>query len=176
MIETALAKLVTLKVGATVLAVTATGGVALAAANGALPNPLASASATPSAHATGAPADKGKKAGESAAPGAKGTPSPSLVGLCRAYTAKVGDNPGKALENPAFTVLITTAGGIDKVAAYCDTLLAAEKGKPSTRPSTRPSVVPSRSAGKPDARPTPEASRTGAPGGDHRPTGTPTAR
>ncbi|MEU4714647.1 hypothetical protein AB0F73_13450 [Micromonospora purpureochromogenes] len=163
MLNTALAKLLTLKVGATALAVTATGGVALAAANGTLPNPLTGASAKPSAHATGTPADKVK--GEKS-PGAKGTPSPSLVGLCRAYTVKAGDNPGKALESPAFTVLITTAGGREQVAGYCTTLLAAEKGKPSHRPS----VMPSHPTGKPDARPTPqETTRTGGPGGDHKP-------
>ena len=175
MIQTALAKLLTLKAGATVLAVTATGGVALAAANGALPNPLTTTSATSSAHATGAPADKDHKGGESAAPGGKGTPSPSLVGLCRAYAAKAGDNPGKALENPAFTVLITTAGGTEKVAAYCDALLATAKGKPSTRPSTRPTAVPSRSAGKPETLPT-AGTHTDAPGGGHKPTSTPTTR
>ncbi|MEU5787467.1 hypothetical protein ABZ754_07035 [Micromonospora purpureochromogenes] len=167
MLQTALAKLLTLKVGATALAVTATGGVALAAANGTLPNPLTEASAKPSAHATGAPKPKGEKS-----PGAKGTPSPSMVGLCRAYTAKAGDNPGKALENPAFTVLITTAGGREQVAAYCDTLLAAEKAKPSHRPST----TPSHPTGKPDGRPSPqETARTGGPGGGHQPS-TPTAR
>ncbi|WP_346538578.1 hypothetical protein [Micromonospora sp. DPT] len=163
MLHTALAKLLTLKVGATALAVTATGGVALAAANGTLPNPLTGASAEPSAHATGTPADKAK--GEKS-PGAKGIPSPSLVGLCRAYTAKAGDNPGKALESPAFTVLITTAGGREQVAGYCTTLLAAEKGKVSPRPS----VTPSHPTGKPDARPTPqETTRTGGPGGGHKP-------
>ncbi|SCG51592.1 hypothetical protein GA0070614_2025 [Micromonospora coxensis] len=172
MLETALAKLLTLKAGATVLAVTATGGVAVAAANGALPHPLTEAGAKPSAHATGAPADKGTTTGST---GAKGTPSPSLVGLCRAYVAKAADNPGKALENPAFTVLVTTAGDREKVAAYCDSLLAAEKGKPSGRPSTRSSVTPSRPAGKPDVRPgAPESPRTEHPGGGHRPSTPPT--
>ncbi|SCG65097.1 hypothetical protein [Micromonospora halophytica] len=172
MLETALAKLLTLKAGATVLAVTATGGVAVAAANGALPNPLTEAGAKPSAHSTGTPADQGKNTGPT---GAKGTPSPSLVGLCRAYVAKATDNPGKALENPAFTVLVTTAGDREKVAAYCDTLLTAEKGRPSGRPSTRPSAAPSRPAGKPDTRPTaPETPRAENQGGGHRPSAPPT--
>ena len=34
------------------------------------------------------------------------TPSPSLRGLCQAYTAHAADNPGKALDNPAFAALI----------------------------------------------------------------------
>lgn len=157
MLKTALAKLLTLKVGAAALAVTASGGVALAAANGALPNPMAAPSAKPSAHATGKPADAGEKAKVAPSAG-KGSPSPSLVGLCRAYRAGAGDNPGKALENPAFTVLIDTAGGKDNVAAYCDTLLATAKGKPSDAPSARPTSHPS---GKPADRPTaPEAKPT----------------
>jgi hypothetical protein len=55
-----------------------------------------------------------------------GTPRPSYVGLCRAYNAGVGSAPGKALDNPAFSSLIRSAGGRDKVAAYCAALLAAE--------------------------------------------------
>lgn len=165
MLETALAKLLTLKVAAAaVVTVAATGGVALAAANGALPNPLSSdgSKAKPSAHATGEPSPN---AGKSAAADAKGTPSPSLVGLCRAYKAGAGDNPGKALENPAFTVLITTAGDKEKVAAYCEALLAAHKsdhGAPTNRPSGAPSTHPT---GKTDRHPTgaPTNKSTGAP-------------
>ncbi|SCL39049.1 hypothetical protein GA0070624_6431 [Micromonospora rhizosphaerae] len=170
MLNTALAKLLTLKAGATVLAVAATGGVALAAANGTLPNPLSEPSAKPSAHATGKPSDAGDKGNGPA--GAKGTPSPNLVGLCRAYRAGVADSQGKALENPAFTVLITTAGGKDKVAAYCDKLLANEKGKPSKEAGA--TATPSHPAGKPATRPTPaETPGTEAPGG-HKPTALPT--
>lgn len=171
MLETALAKLLTLKAGATVLAVTATGGVALAAANGTLPNPLSDPSAKPSVHATGKPSDAAKGKGPS---DAKGSPSPNLVGLCRAYQAGVADNPGKALENPAFTVLITAAGSEDdaKITAYCDTMLANEKGKPSKEP-VRPTGTPSHPAGKPETRPTTaETPGTDAPGG--KPTSLPT--
>jgi hypothetical protein len=50
-------------------------------------------------------------------------PSPSPAGLCRAYIA--GGDHGKVLDNPAFTALITYAGGRDKVDAYCDGMLAA---------------------------------------------------
>ncbi|MFE9691304.1 hypothetical protein [Micromonospora sp. NPDC005806] len=171
MSQIALAKLLTLKVGAAVVAVTATGGVAFAAATGTLPNPLTDPSAKPSAHATGKPsdaADKGKGAGD-----AKGSPSPNLVGLCRAYRAGAGDNPGKALENPAFRVLITTAGDQEKVAAYCDRLLATEKGKPSQ--AARPTATPSHPAGKPGARPTTApTARPDAPDAGHKPTARPT--
>ncbi|NES16824.1 MULTISPECIES: hypothetical protein [Micromonospora] len=166
----ALAKLLTLKAGTAVLAVTATGGVALAAATGTLPTPLTEAGATPSAHATGKPseaADQGKGPA-----GAKGDPSPNLVGLCHAFTAGAGDNPGKALENPAFRVLITTAGDREKVAAYCETLLAAEKVRPSQ--AARPTATPSHPTGKPGARPTSAGStRTHAPDAGHKPTARP---
>lgn len=149
MLEIALAKLLTLKVAAaTLVGVAATGGVALAAANGVLPNPLNSGhGAKPSTHASGAASVDADK------PEAKGSPSPSLVGLCRAFTAGAGDNPGKALENPAFSVLITTAGGKEEVAEYCDTLLA-EQGNaavPTDRPGGGPATHPT---GKPDSQPT----------------------
>ncbi|MBM0226004.1 MULTISPECIES: hypothetical protein [Micromonospora] len=162
MLETALAKLLTLKVGATALAVAATGGVALAAATGTLPDPLTAPSAKPAAHATGKPADKADQ-GKGSPAEAKGSPSPNLAGLCRAYRAGAGDNPGKALENPAFRVLITTAGAKEQVAAYCDTLLATEKGK------ARPTATPSHPTGQPQTRPTPaKTERPEAPGGHQR--------
>jgi hypothetical protein len=118
MIKTALAKVLTLKAAAVLAAVSA-GGVALAASTGALPNPLDhSPSGTPaSAHATANPGPAN----------AHGTPSPSLVGLCHAFVAGAGADHGKALESPAFTVLITTAGGKDKVDAYCAALLASSE-------------------------------------------------
>jgi hypothetical protein len=171
MLETALAKLLTLKVaGAAAVAVVATGGVALASANGVLPNPMSdNANVQPSPHATGKPSaqsatSSGEKGGAS--------PSPSLVGLCRAYKAGAGDNPGKALENPAFTALITTAGAREKVAAYCDTLLAQKDTK--TTPTARPTDArPSHTAGKPDSTPTSVPSK---PAGGDRPTAAPTAR
>lgn len=162
MLETALAKLLTLKVAAAAVAtVAATGGVALAASSGALPNPLGSddPKAKPSAHATGKPSADADGKGNA-------SPSPSLVGLCRAYKAGAGDNPGKALENPAFSVLITTAGDKEKVAAYCDTLLAAQKGDktpggPSTRPGGASETHPT---GKPDSHPSGPATKpTSAP-------------
>ncbi|WP_319461780.1 hypothetical protein [Micromonospora sp. RTP1Z1] len=171
MLETALAKLLTLKVGATALAVAATGGVALAAATGTLPDPLTAPTAKPSAHATGKPAHAGDR-GKGSPAESKGTPSPNLVGLCHAYRAGVGDNPGKALENPAFRVLTTTAGTKERVAAYCDTLLANEKGGPGK--AARPTATPSHPIGRPQTRPTQaKTDRPEAPGG-HRPTAPPT--
>ena len=129
MIKTAMAKLLTVKAAA-VVAATAAGGVALAAGTGTLPDSLGVGDhAKPSAHAS--PSEQ---------PRGKGSPSPSLIGLCRAYQAGAGDNPGKALENPAFRALVDAAGDTDKVTSYCTTLLAKHGDK---------AAKPSRSAGKP---------------------------
>ncbi len=143
------------------------GGVALAAATGHLPSqlggtPAAASSAKASASATATPS-----ATESSKSHPTASPSPSLRGLCQAYTAGVGSNPGEALDNPAFTALITAAGGKDKVAAFCTSLLAAKPnhratphptGKPSSLPTQAPTAHPT---GKPTAIPT--AHPTGKP-------------
>ncbi len=159
MLKTALAKLATAKVAIALLAVGG-GGVALAAGSGNLPGvgspdshptgrPSISVTASENAsHSTAAAAagTKSAEAGKSHAP--SGTPSPNLHGLCTAFNAGAGDNPGKALDNPAFTVLITTAGGKDKVVDYCKGVVASASaahpteadshGSPSTHPSGEP--------------------------------------
>ncbi|PZF86176.1 hypothetical protein C1I93_28045 [Micromonospora endophytica] len=81
----------------------------------------------------------------------------ALAGLCEAYAAGAADNPGKALENPAFTELVEAAGGADKVQDYCADALSDESRR-------RPSIAPP-ATGRPSDRPTP------APGG-----GAPTSR
>jgi hypothetical protein len=167
MLKTTVLKLLTVKVAAAAAITTvAAGGVALAASTGALPNPLhgqglaaASAEASDPAAKHSPAADKdGKedKDGKSAT----GNPSPSLVGLCHAYSAGNKTERGKALDNPAFTALITTAGGRDKVDAFCQTLLA----------SAKPSTAASHPAGSPDN----DSHPTGAPTG--HPTGRPSAK
>jgi len=141
-------KLLAAKVGiAAALAAAATGGVALAAAahtqtesahltppagtsvaapgrDGA-PTPKASKPAVPplSSHAAAVPA-------KPTPPGAAGShssasPSPSLRGLCVAYLAN-GIAGGKRIDNPAFSALVTAAGGQDKITAYCVTLLSTD--------------------------------------------------
>ena len=139
MIKTALAKVLTVKAAAVLAAVSA-GGVALAATTGALPSPFdhTPAGAPTSAHATAKPT-----AGPA---GANATPSPSLIGLCQAYLAGAGADHGKALDNPAFTALITAAGGRDKVDAYCASLPTSAAGNatnshPSAPPATHPTVT-----------------------------------
>jgi hypothetical protein len=176
MLKTALAKIATAK-AALVLAAVGGGGVALAAGSGHLPGvgapdqhagDRATTSVSGSAHASSGhgaanAAAHGSGAAAAATPAGRaatpnGSPSPNLRGLCTAYSAGVAANPGKALANPAFTVLITTAGGKDQVAGYCTTLLATPAGaaasshpgsaadpQPSTRVShpTGPEDTPS---------------------------------
>jgi hypothetical protein len=137
MLKTALAKALTVKAAA-IAAVAVGGGVALAATTGVLPNPLSGSSGKPSAS---------HSANADHSPGAKGSPSPNLEGLCKAYAAKPEGERGKALQSPAFQALITAAGGQDKVTAYCTTLLPSAKptepgGKPSGVPTAKPSGVP----------------------------------
>ena len=139
-------KLLAAKVGiAAALAAAATGGVALAAAahtqtESTHPAPPVSTSVaapsrdgTPTPKATkpaAAPASSHAAAvsAEPTPPGAAGShasasPSPSLRGLCVAYLAN-GIAGGKRIDNPAFSALVTAAGGKDKVITYCVTLLS----------------------------------------------------
>ena len=120
------------------------GGVALAAATGHMPANLtgkpaaAGSAAAAAAPATATPGARGESASHPTA-----SPSPSLRGLCQAYTAQVSSSPGKALDSPAFTALITAAGGKDSVTAFCTSLLATHPGNaPSSHPTGKPSSHP----------------------------------
>ena len=99
-------------------------GVALAAATGHLHAGIGGSPASGSASASAAATSSSKTHGNSNSP----SPSPSMRGLCRAYTSR-GSNPGKALDNPAFSALIRAAGGKDNVSAYCTRELASKPGK-----------------------------------------------
>lgn len=156
------------------------GGLTLAASTGSLPAPAQNA-AHDLVGAPAADADDTEDATEdatdegNATPKPSASPSPSLIGLCRAYSAGVKDANGKALENPAFTFLITTAGSKEAVNAYCTTLLAtAPGGKPTALPTQahKPTAHPT---GKPSDHPTgkPSTHPTGS-SGDHA-TGKPEA-
>ena len=142
------------------------GGVALAAATGHMPANFTGkpAAASSTAAATHMPAARGESASHPAA-----SPSPSLRGLCQAFTAQVSSSPGKALDNPAFTALITAAGGKDSVTTFCTSLLATHPGNaPASHPAGKPSSHPTPAntthpTGKPSVLPT-----------DH-PTGKPTS-
>ncbi|MGE5290745.1 MAG: hypothetical protein ACM3ML_26850 [Micromonosporaceae bacterium] len=152
MIGTSIARVLTLKVAAAAAALAA-GGVALAAGTGHLPTHLGPA--TPAAHTSSASTPS-----PSHHRGSTATPSASLYGLCHAYTAGAGANPGKALQNPAFAGLIAAAGGKDNVQAFCAGVLKAgpghsanahQRGTPSSHPKGKPSTHP---AGQPPSHPT----------------------
>src|SRR6266545_2647341 len=154
MLKTTVAKLLSVKLAAAAAAATAaTGGVALAAATNNLPDAAQSAAhdvfnaPSPDSKASQVTDTAGKPDAKSThAP--KGTPSPSLRGLCNAYQAGATSNDGKAKDNPAFKALFTAAGGADKVAAYCTNLV----GAPSTHPSGKPTALPT--AEHPSGEPT----------------------
>lgn len=170
-VKPVLAKLLAVKALAVTASVAGLGGVALAAATGSLP-PAAQNAAHDlvGAPAASSPSDAARQDAShkpTAAPTPEATPSPSLVGLCRAYGAGVATAQGKALDNPAFTVLITAAGGEAGVPAYCTTLLA-------TAPGGKPTALPTQAQShKPETHPTnaPDTHPTGAP--DTHPTGAP---
>lgn len=149
------------------------------AATGHLPANLAGspAPASPATNAAVIPSASGKPASHPAS-----SPSPSLRGLCQAYAGRAGSNPGRVLDDPAFSALVTAAGGTGKVAAFCTSLLATPAasgspshpgGKPSslpspastTHPAGKPATVPaSHPTGKPATVPTLPASHpTGKP-------------
>jgi hypothetical protein len=170
-LKTAAAKLVAAKVVAgAAVAAAATGGVALAAATNHASGPAnhdtRPAVAASGTHPTGTPsAEPGRPSplptptspgrpsaahpSSATSHAAQGSPSPSLVGLCTAYQAGVANNPGRALDNPAFTALITAAGGKDNVIAYCTAILASHPTEPpnthpdaSTHPTGPPATPP----------------------------------
>lgn len=139
MLKIALANLLTVKIAAAAAA--AAGGIALAAATGTLPGqhheepaPTADTNivATTSTKTTSASAGPEKKPDNSA------SPSPSLKGLCQAYTAGAGSEHGKAHDNPAFSALVTAAGGADRVPAFCADLLDEKPGKSDDKSSHTP--------------------------------------
>lgn len=174
--RTAFAGLLSLKAALAALALTATGGVALAAANGALPGPLGGSEAdvVTSAPATALPSATGAPSGQATtSTGGPDGPSPSaaLVGLCRAYRADAGDNPGRTLENPVFSGLIAAAGGRDKVADYCDRVLDGNHGRPGGPASDRPGARPTDKPGRPSGAPSGPAGKPTTPAG---PAGKPT--
>ncbi|SFR29877.1 hypothetical protein SAMN04488564_12266 [Lentzea waywayandensis] len=135
MLKTALANVLTVKIAA--VAAAAAGGIALAAATGTLPGqpreePVLPTSTnvvttTPDTTKT-KPSTPDEKRDNGAAP------SPSLKGLCQAYTSGAGAEHGKAHENPAFSALIMAAGGADAVPAFCADLLADKSGRSDNAP------------------------------------------
>ena len=154
-VKTLLASLLAAKGLAAAATVASISGVALATATGSLP-PAAQNAAH---NFVGAPAPAASHSVQvddetepTSVPSPKATPTPSLVGLCRAYNAGVANSKGKALDNPAFSVLIVAAGSEDAVATYCTGLLAsAPGGKPTALPTQAQGHTPA--GGPPSAHP-----------------------
>jgi hypothetical protein len=154
------------------------GGVALAATTGHLPSNLTGtpAAARSAASTTAMPSANGKLASHPTS-----SPSPSLHGLCHAYTGNVASSPGKALDNPAFSALITVAGGKDKVPAFCASLLATRPGnRPTSHPGGKPSSLPAPAntthpGGKPTTVPTGHPTHKPTTVPTNHPTGAPTS-
>jgi len=106
------------------------------------------------------------------------TPTANIRNLCIAIDATRGASRAKALDDPAYAVLITAAGGKDAVAAYCAAVLGAGPGSSSAQPgnpsSDQPPSTPASSpagsptpTGPPSTTPPPSPTRT-------HPTGPPT--
>lgn len=160
MIQALLTKLLTVKVAAAAAGVAVAGGVAFAAGTGTIPNPLRQP--VPSSQAT-----------PSLPPQASPAPSESmaLIGLCRAYLTEATNNPGTAIDAPAFQPLITAAGGKENITGYCTEVIAVAPVEGQDLPPARgaPTSTPSHPSG---AAPTPSHPSGATPTPSH-PTGPP---
>jgi hypothetical protein len=143
MLSTALSKILAAKaLAAVVLVAGATGGVALAANASSAPSSSDETAATSTATADadneeGANPDAGSDATAAPAPDATKAPSPepSILGLCKAWSAGATDNPGKAAENPAFRSLVEAAGSAADVPGFCAVRERTEQpGRSATAP------------------------------------------
>lgn len=126
-----LAKLLTVKGAAVAAATVAASGAAVAAAT-----------VLPPSSPSGRPAAQPNVAAPAAADAEKGSPSPSLAGLCQAVEAMPSQARVKALESAAFQALIAAAGGNDEVTQFCATLTPGvpQKADPAASHPARPSV------------------------------------
>jgi len=158
----AIGRIGAIKVTALAVSVVGIGGVALAATTGTLPAPAQDAAHS----AFGAPpARSAARPSTTPSQQPKASPSPSLPGLCVAYNAQPVEDRGKALQSPAFTALVTAAGGPEMVEDFCADLVPAQPGTTPSHPDGAPGTAP----GNPDHP-------TGPPREPGRPSGTPAAR
>lgn len=168
MIKTALAGLLTAKILVPAVAAATVGGVALATATGIPSSPEDVPSGPPAKVTT-------SRVPDSSPAGGPHSPEGGLAGVCTAYNAGAAER-GKAMESMAFRVLVTKAGGKDKVAAYCADLLDDRPGKPDSAPSADP-TTPAHRGGSPTERPTPPVTTPDHPAPQsppEHPTGSPT--
>jgi hypothetical protein len=168
-------KVFTMKAAAAALvAVLSIGGVA-AAASGLIPgkpSPVVDqvpattgADAAAAGRTAVADTDEGAHAGSAGGQGSAVGPDasgPARAGLCRAWQAGRGGDNGSWEDSVAFQALVDAAGGADKVAAYCEDVVAGGGAGAHGQDRTPRSSVSPPSSGPP-ADPGPPAS-TG-PGG-----------
>ena len=165
------------KVGTAVAGLTlALGGTAFAAYSGSLPSaaqnlahrvigaPAAPPTSVPPQHpsATSSESEDAASATESARAAASGSATPvgpdasgpAAFGLCTAWTAHQSNGASvNAEDSVAFKNLATAAGGSDKIAAYCATVMQpSSSSRPEGRPSNLSTV--SHPTGRPSTLPT----------------------
>ncbi|MET9885666.1 hypothetical protein ABZZ20_21515 [Streptomyces sp. NPDC006430] len=175
MLTSVLAKALSAKVAAAAVA-TALGGVAVAAGTGHLPAALGGGPNPGRAE----PSDTSAAASRSVSPNPNPNPTTraaapltaELAELCRAYDRARDAHPGELPAESRFTVLVTVAGGPDRVAGYCAPVREASGGPGATPAATdRPTAAPS--SGRPTSRTEPPDNRpTSAgpgPGAVHTP-------
>lgn len=124
-------KLLSVKAAAAVIAaVLSVGGVA-AAATGMLPgrSQQAAQHASTASQAGSSQAQGGNGGSSANGPDATGS---AKNGLCQAWQSGQGGTNGKRMDSTAFQALATAAGGADKVAAYCQAVLAAKGASHAT--------------------------------------------
>jgi len=149
-LKSTLAKILTVKAAVIMAAAAGTTGVVLASTTGALtstdsPSEHRPADHPPAAHSSARPPADTPRSGERPTVEGSAAPDPSMVGLCQAYEAHKTDNPGKALDNPAFTALFTAAGGKDNVDDYCDAIAAVKDSGRADDPHGKPTDLPNNS-------------------------------
>ncbi len=109
-----------------VVAVLLLGGAAAAATRLLPATAQRTAGRTPATTAGAAPATHGQ--GGAAVPVITRDTQPARKALCIAYLAGQGGQNGRRVDAPAFQALARAAGGVDKIAAYCQDLPSTSTG------------------------------------------------
>jgi hypothetical protein len=126
----------------------------------------------PSGSDTGSESGSGSESASGSDTGSpSSSPSPSLRGLCTAWLAHP-QNDSKLSTNPAFSVLVTAAGGMDAVNGYCTTLLASVAPSHPAHPTQAQNTKSHGPKSSHPAQPT-QANDTKSPN-PHKPTARPT--
>jgi hypothetical protein len=129
------------------------GGVAVAASVGVIPG---SSTPPPANSASASIVDA-----TTTTPAAAVSPSPrpslpaDIDGLCRAFQNEAIVDSAAAAHNPRFAELIAAAGGVEKLASFCESVLATAaphgSGPPSAQPGHSNDASPPHATGKPSA-------------------------